>query len=56
MGKKDLKISVNLRLRKSLRIWAKENHINLSQLLESSLLKVKRHVDEGKIKKNKKNS
>lgn len=51
MGKKDLKISVNLRLRKSLRVWAKENHINLSRLLESSLLKVKRKVDTDKNKK-----
>lgn len=51
MGKKDLKISVNLRLRKSLRIWAKENHINLSQLLESSLLNVKRKFDDEKIRK-----
>lgn len=51
MGKKDLKISVNLRLRKSLRIWAKEHNINLSRLLESSLLNVKRKVD---IEKNKK--
>lgn len=51
MGKKDLKISVNLRLRKSLRIWAKENNINLSQLLESSLLKVKRKIDIDKNNK-----
>jgi hypothetical protein len=51
VGKKDLKISVNLRLRKSLRIWAKENHINLSQLLESSLLNVKRKFDDEKIRK-----
>lgn len=51
MSKKDLKISVNLRLRKSLRIWAKENNINLSQLLESSLLRVKRKAEFDKINK-----
>jgi hypothetical protein len=51
VSKKDLKISVNLRLRKSLRIWAKENNINLSQLLESSLLRVKRKAELDKINK-----
>lgn len=51
MGKKDLKISVNLRLRQSLRIWAKDNNINLSRLLESALLRVKRKTDMEKNNK-----
>lgn len=51
MSKKDLKISVNLRLRKSLRAWAKDNNVNLSRLLESSLLRVKRNVDREKNSK-----